>query len=113
MYESSRKEYWSPAARHIPVAYAKALLPALVLGYLIPTIAVYIPFSDPNMYLTQGLVALWQPTPFFVNLLLFVFTSFSGKSASESKSVNKRAETMYLNRISLTLFAVSAITHTA
>lgn len=113
MRESARKDYWSPASRQVSASYAKALLPSLVIGYLLPTILMYLPFSDPDLSVTQGLVALWQPTPLIVNLLLFVISIAYGKEPATSKKAASPPlnDIKYLNRLYLTCFTVSAIVH--
>lgn len=69
--------------------YHKALVPALLLGYLLPTVAMYLPFSTDKLHLQQGLVALWQICPLLVNLLLALFsTIFSMPSTTKSRFPN-------------------------
>lgn len=61
MIPSSRASYWSPTARAVSISYARALLPSLFVGFLIPTALIYMPYG--NLSTTQGYVALWQPSP--------------------------------------------------
>lgn len=70
--EGGASQLTDPVARGPSNAYAEALLPSLVLGYLLPTGLVYLPYDDWS--LTQAFIAVWQPAPLFVNLLLVVFT---------------------------------------
>lgn len=110
MRESAQPDYWSPASRRIPTSYAKALLPSLVIGYLLPTILMYLPFQDINI--TQGLVALWQPSPLIVNLLLFFSASFGQESVTSKEPVSGPPNHMkYVNRLYFTCFAVTTIAH--
>jgi hypothetical protein len=113
MRESAQKDYWSPASRQVTTSYAKALLPSLVIGYLLPTILMYLPFSDPGLSVTQGLVALWQFTPLIVNLLLLIISTAYGKEPAASKKAASQPldDMKYLNRLYLTCFTVSAIVH--
>jgi len=113
MRESAQKDYWSPASRQVSTSYARALLPSLVIGYLLPTILMYLPFSDPDLRVTQGLIALWQPTPLIVNLLLFVISAAYGNEPATSKKAASPppGDIKYLNRLYLTCFSVSAIAH--
>lgn len=100
-------------SRQVTTSYAKALLPSLVIGYLLPTIAMYLPFSDPDLSVTQGLVALWQFTPLIVNLLLFVISAAYGKEPATSKKAASPPsdDVKYLNRLYLTCFTVAAMAH--
>ncbi|KAI7278161.1 hypothetical protein KC345_g6137 [Hortaea werneckii] len=70
--EGKATQLTDPIARGPSNAYAEALLPSLVLGYLLPTGLIYLPYDDWS--LTQAFIAVWQPAPVFVNLLLVVFT---------------------------------------
>jgi hypothetical protein len=110
MVESSQKDYWSPAATHVTASYAKALLPSLIIGYLLPTILMYLPF---DLYVTQGLIAFWQITPLVVNLLLFVISTAYGNGPAASKKAASPAPNniKHLDRLYITCMAVSAITY--
>ncbi|KAI7208543.1 hypothetical protein KC333_g9100 [Hortaea werneckii] len=70
--EGGASRLTDPIVRGPSNAYAEALLPSLVLGYLLPTGLIYLPYDDWS--LTQAFIAAWQPAPLFVNLLLVVFT---------------------------------------
>lgn len=111
--ESAQKDYWSPESRHVQTGYAKALLPSLIIGYLLPTILMYLPFSDPDLSLTQILVALWQPSPLFVNLfLLTVSTALGNEPASSEKATFQPPNDIkYLNSLYIISFTVAAMAH--
>jgi hypothetical protein len=113
MWESAHKDYWSPASRHISTSYAKALLPSLLIGYLFPTILMYLPFPDPDLRINQALVALWQFSPLLVNLLLRLSsTSFGKDTALSTKNPSPVTDDLkYLDRLYITCFIVSAIAH--
>lgn len=70
---SAPDPYWWPLSRQVPDKYAKTLLPALLLGYLVPTILMFWPFADPDT--VQALIAFWQPSPVYVNVLLILFST--------------------------------------
>lgn len=83
--------------------YHKALVPALLLGYLLPTVAMYAPFPDKGYFTRQGLIAVWQVCPILVNVLLAIFSAlYSRLSASKAGFANITF-----------LYAVSAITAAA
>ncbi len=116
MYTSSRKDYWSPASRALSLPYAQALLPSLIVGYLIPTILIYLPYE--NVFVTQGYAALWQPVPIYVNTLLFVLAQIYSIGQSKSKTTSPETEkntddVKYLKRVCVFSFIVGALTHWA
>lgn len=99
----------------MPVGYARALLPSLVLGYLIPTILIYLPYS--NVFITQGYVALWQPAPIIVNILLLILTPIFSAGSTEPKAkrdVDGSVEDVkHLQRVYILSFIVGATSHWA
>ncbi|KAK7894825.1 hypothetical protein LTR67_005564 [Exophiala xenobiotica] len=110
--DSRGSQYWSAESRRVPLAYAKALLPALIIGYLVPTILMFLPYSEENYWTTQGTVALWQPSPWFVNAILWACSSFYARSGTEAEeSVSTLADVKYLGSIYSVAFIASAIAH--
>ena len=72
----------------------------------------YLPYNDPDLYTTQGFVALWQPCPFIVNFLLFVISAAYGNQPTTSKkAASVSTDVKYLDRLYLTCFVVTAIAH--
>lgn len=55
------------SGRPISPSIAKALVAALCIGFVIPTVLMFVPF--PDMTLRQSLVVLWQPCPVYVGIL--------------------------------------------
>lgn len=47
--------------RHVPVKYAKAILPSAIVGYAIPTIIASLPIQDPQLQQVIGLIASAAP----------------------------------------------------
>ncbi|KAH7304847.1 hypothetical protein BKA65DRAFT_544088 [Rhexocercosporidium sp. MPI-PUGE-AT-0058] len=108
---SAKESTWSPASRLLDTSYAKALLPALVLGYLLPTLAIYIPFPDPGLKIHQALIAFWQPCPIYVNALLVIISKAIGNEQA-SPNINKSQTNLkHLHRVYITAFAVCATVH--
>lgn len=62
--------------RFVRPAVAKSLIPALVLGYVVPTILLLLPTS--NIHVLQTYCAIWQPSPAFVAVLVSVFSTAIG-----------------------------------
>jgi hypothetical protein len=107
IYSSTTDGYYL-SGRNVHHSYAKALLPATVLGYLIPTIAMYLPWGNINI--TQSLTAFWQPAPVLVNVLLWTFSiplSFLSTTSSGAADVE------YLKRIYKFAGVVAAVAHIA
>lgn len=91
----------------IPSAKARGLLLALILGYIIPTGIMYMPFLDIETQ--QLLIAFWQPSPILVNILWYIFTKVIPSSeTSKEDIIETRA---YVNLIYATVIFVSAFTH--
>ena len=108
---SAGESSWTPASRQVDTSYAKALLPSLVLGYLLPTVAMYIPFPDPGLYIHQALIASWQLSPLYVNILLVGISTFIRKD-EPAVNINKSQTSLkYLHRVYIINFAVSAAVH--
>lgn len=59
--------------RFVRPAVAKSLIPALVLGYIVPTVLMLLPTS--NIHALQTICAIWQPCPAFVAVLVSVFST--------------------------------------
>ncbi|KIW06014.1 uncharacterized protein PV09_03195 [Verruconis gallopava] len=110
---SSAPNYWSPPSRAVSLPYAQALLPSLVLGYLLPTILVY--FPQGNVFVTQGYIAIWQIAPVIVNLLLFVLapTYAVGQPRTNRNEENLDGDVKYLKRVYMLSFFIGAISHWA
>ena len=95
----------------MPTPRAKALPPALLVGYVLPTILMFQPFQ--SIWTQQFMVALWQPSPLFVNaiwwLLPIVFPSKGSASAKRVSSNDKG----HLKPVYLTATVISATVHIA
>jgi hypothetical protein len=70
VHTTSRSVYARTTGRPIPSHVAKVLLPALCLGYVIPTVLMFLPHADSITQ--QNLIAFWQPSPLYVSLLVWV-----------------------------------------
>lgn len=79
--------------RFVRPAVAKSLIPALVLGYIIPTIMMLLPTS--NTSILQTYCAIWQPSPAFVAILVPVFSRVIGwwdRLGAQKNNNNKAIE---------------------
>jgi len=131
MRDTANPEYYSASAMRIPLSYARSLVPALVLGFLLPTVAIYLPFNDPGLnpeqvlskfarYSTlndpglsikQALIALWQPTPLFVNALLLVVPLVFGAVASQPEGETADRDATFVKDLYRTCMVVSGSAH--
>lgn len=112
LWDSRDSGYSSPYSRTIGHATSKALWPALVIGYLIPTIAMYLPYSDntTTKFTTQLMVAIWQFSPVYVNILLVILSAcFSTTPAPENEPT--QADLPWLRKVYATVIGVGAVTH--
>jgi len=70
--------------RSVQPSEANVMLPALFIGYMVPTIAMFLPWN--NWALTQAGILLWQGAPFYPNLLVRIFTIGQPRGESEKMS---------------------------
>ncbi|RYP77468.1 hypothetical protein DL769_003422 [Monosporascus sp. CRB-8-3] len=124
----SRDDAYHRSGRELRPGYARALLPATVLGYLVPTLAMFAHgYWGRDLHVTQALIAFWQPAPLLVDALLVLFASVlalfpSSSSPSSSSSLTsvsaasagalpKNGDVPHLKRLYLVVGLVSAAVH--
>lgn len=119
LFHSSSIAYFTPSSRRVPVSIAQALLPALVIGFVIPTMMMFFPLHN-TLNTRQIFIALWQPAPLYVAVLTEVISrglkrvgcSKPVKSASHvDKSVNE--DLPHLRTVYATVSGISACFHIA
>lgn len=106
---SARPEYWA-AGRELPLAKARTLLPAVVLGYLVPTLATWLPLDLFDLETRQGMVALWQISPLIVNVLWLLFSSIYGAMQTDEKP-RPSADSRAVSILYLLAFVVTQSSH--
>jgi hypothetical protein len=106
---SSGRDSYLLSGREVPLGYARAILPALVLGFLVPTFAMYYPWGD--LELTQNITALWQASPMFPNILLLILSPLLASSSPSSAKTSTPADVKYLKWVYLVASILSTITH--
>ncbi|KAL1853095.1 hypothetical protein Daus18300_011923 [Diaporthe australafricana] len=112
VYTTRRNVYARTAGRPIPSHTAKVLLPALCLGYVIPTVLMFLPHEDSITQ--QNAIAFWQPSPVYVSLLVWV-----GSKALDALKAPKpldleifeKKDVSYLQSGYAFCFFATAITH--
>ncbi|KAJ5287811.1 hypothetical protein N7478_003497 [Penicillium angulare] len=71
LFASRRANFFVQPGRYVPAA--KFILPALVIGFIVPTSLIFFPFKDP--IIQQGVIAFWQPAPLLVSCLTMIFST--------------------------------------
>ncbi|KAK1750462.1 hypothetical protein QBC47DRAFT_121375 [Echria macrotheca] len=100
--------------RQLSPAVAKALLPATLLGYFIPTVLLYLPWhrvSDNPIDLLQILIAVWQPAPALPNLLIQLFTFGKTVAPASSSSRDAQKQRSQIRRLYAIAGVLSVTTH--
>ncbi|KAF6824067.1 FAD binding domain-containing protein [Colletotrichum plurivorum] len=72
LFSTGRGVYTRPTGRPIPSTVASTLLPALCIGYVLPTALVFLPYGDDAVQ--QAAIAFWVPSPLYVSLLALLFS---------------------------------------
>ncbi|KAI1179281.1 hypothetical protein F4777DRAFT_506263 [Nemania sp. FL0916] len=93
---SSSSDAHHVSGRRVSLPHAKSLLLSVAIGYLIPSLAMYIPFLSASS--REFLLFLWQPAPIFVNVLLFLFSEVF--ATAEPRGVkNRNPDVPHLKRL--------------
>lgn len=64
-----------------PTSKARAILPAVALGYLLPSVALLFPLPSFDLDTVQLISAIWQPFPLYISAILFVL-QYLGKNTN-------------------------------
>ncbi|KAI1211658.1 uncharacterized protein F4807DRAFT_418603 [Annulohypoxylon truncatum] len=94
--------------REVPIGYARAILPAAVLGYLVPTVALY--YGSWDIETVQYLTAFWQPSPLYVSALL-VLLAFLISPSLNANPTSKNGDVKHLKLVYLLAGLVSSASH--
>ncbi|KAK2610588.1 hypothetical protein N8I77_004006 [Diaporthe amygdali] len=78
---SAHTAYWMPAERFVPERFSKAVLPALVLGFLVPSALLAAPMVSTGVQkYIQQIIAFWQVTPVLTSWLAEVIARYFVRS---------------------------------
>lgn len=92
------------------VNYAPLIAPSIILIYLLPTAAIFIP--DLSTDILQPILAFWQTTPLLVNVPLWIASAFTSTSSSSSSSTHSRGKDLsHLKFLYIFSFALSVVIH--
>jgi hypothetical protein len=101
----------TPENIRIPRAVLKALPLIFIIGYLLPTQLLILPLSENvTVDLKQIFIAIWQPWPAYISILLAITNTLFSPFISESPK-NRRASLSSLRWVYAFAFANTAITH--
>ncbi|KAJ4244000.1 hypothetical protein NW762_014613 [Fusarium torreyae] len=82
-YVSDPETYWWPLNREVPIENAVNLKWGVFVGYALPTLLMYQPWSSPST--VQIFESLWQPSPMFVTLICsFLATIYVARGKAPS-----------------------------
>lgn len=112
IFTTSRSIYARTTGRPVPSNAAKVLLPALCLGYVIPTVLMFLPHEDSSTQ--QNAIAFWQPSPLYVSLLAWVGSkavSALGATKPFDSEIFENKDLPYLQAGYAFCFFATAITH--
>ncbi|KAI0084385.1 hypothetical protein BDY19DRAFT_536251 [Irpex rosettiformis] len=89
-----------------PVSKARALLPAITLGYLLPSVALIFPLPSFDLNTVQLISAIWQPFPLYISAALFILQCFGNGTNTPNEGYFQPLKRAYI------VFAVlSAVSH--
>lgn len=108
LWTTSRPGYWQKP-HTMSAASAQGLFLAYGIGYIIPTIARYLPGLDADT--RQVLVAVWQFSPLYVNLLWGLFATFLPSSDVERPKEEFADPTYWTKCLHTSAVFTSAIFH--
>ncbi|OBT45954.1 hypothetical protein VE00_04179 [Pseudogymnoascus sp. WSF 3629] len=88
---SAPESYWWPLNREVPIQHADSMIWAVMIGYTLPTIILFVPWKDP--FTLQNIEACWQLSPMLVPLLCTIFAYFHpfqrSKVAQQPRKANE------------------------
>ncbi|KAF4540041.1 FAD binding domain containing protein [Lasiodiplodia theobromae] len=116
IYTSGNILYTRTTGRAIHSSVAKALLPALAIGYVLPTILMFLPHESAVTH--QNYVALWQPFPIYIAGLTFAISAIIRKAQGANSQPIERemfalADVAPLRAAYGAVFWTTAIAHIA
>lgn len=114
-YSSEGIAYWMPAERCIPQSASKAILPSLILGFLVPSVLMVL--LGPESGYLQEAIAFWQITPILVSPLSALFSKLQAPGSLKNGEVPvedyQGLDLPHLRRLYDVLFFISAAVHVA
>ncbi|KAA8577333.1 hypothetical protein EYC84_007296 [Monilinia fructicola] len=111
---SNNEPYWWPLSRLVPAHYVKVILPSVAIGYVIPTILIFIPWK--SQAIAEAFDAIWWASPMTASLLTFIggmiLKKVSPPPSGTPNAADEPKDFPYLKGIYLTTFALGVALHT-
>lgn len=73
-FVSESETYWWPLTRQVPIRYADSMIWAVLIGYALPTVVLFVPWDDP--FTLQNVESFWQISPMLVPFLCTTIAFF-------------------------------------
>ncbi|KAH7385692.1 FAD-binding domain-containing protein [Pyrenochaeta sp. MPI-SDFR-AT-0127] len=112
-YVSEAEYYWWPLHREVRIQYASTLIWAVVIGYALPTLLMFLPWKDP--YTIQNFETLWQPSPMFVPLICsaagFIYARAFNLTPTPLKAKQTFPDIPHLQRLYITTGILGFLLH--
>ncbi|KAI9650267.1 hypothetical protein NHQ30_000280 [Ciborinia camelliae] len=110
---SNSEPYWWPLSRLVPAHYVKAILPSVIIGYILPTILMFVPWE--NQATASTLESVWWASPMIASLLTFIGGMVAKKIVPPPNGTPNAADEPkdlpYLKTVYLSTFALGAMLH--
>ncbi|KAH8898447.1 FAD binding domain-containing protein [Thozetella sp. PMI_491] len=94
LYTSSNPHYSRTSGRPVPLSISQALLPALALSFILPSVSMMLPHAMPSSW--QNAIAAWQFAPILVSPLTSLFAAIYRRR--EPEQPDPRELTPYENK---------------
>ncbi|KAJ6007764.1 hypothetical protein N7540_011740 [Penicillium herquei] len=113
LFVSRNKTFLIETGRTVQVA--QFILPALMMGYLIPTILLFLTWGDSDT--PQVVIALWQPAPLVVSILTTVLSMasrmmFPSVTQKDDSPVDTESDLPHLRTLYQVTGTIAACAHT-
>lgn len=117
---SSRTAYWMPPERFVPRSFSKAIVPALVFGFIVPSVLMVGSTTFTRDY-AQEVVAFWQISPALTSWLTESISGILARPDRDAAGGGKKApledyqglDLAGLRRLYNFIFVVASVAHTA
>lgn len=110
---SNAEPYLWPLSRLVPAHYVKVILPSVVIGYVLPTMIMFVPWTSQAT--TQTFEAVWWASPMITSLLTFVGGMLLKKLVpppiKTPHAADEPKDLPYLKRIYFTTFTIGVALH--
>lgn len=105
-FQSPVVNFMAQDLRMVNVARIKTLLPAVIIGYLIPCIVMFLPSVSSQT--RQFANAIWQLHPIWVSVLSFLFSRAIKDTTSTDRIRNPKADIQYLRAAYIFAFVAAS-----